>query len=144
MNLANINLETIFNNIELIGKEIFIDTMTLNSIKFNGLIQTARLVFGSNFKVKLGDKVQSTLFPEQIIDASRNYDNIRLFINSSEITFSFDDESNHWIVVTTTDPEYKTILSNLIGLKKIAAKEKFEINLGSYKVLQIANELRKP
>lgn len=143
MNLANINLETIFEKMKLIEKEVFIDTMTLNSVKFNGLIQTAKLVFGSNFSVRLKDKTTSTLFPEQIFDASKNYDGIKLFINSHEITFSFDDETNHWVVMTTTDPEYKKILINLIGLKKIAAQEKFEINLGSYLAVDLVNKLRK-
>lgn len=144
MNLTNINLETIFENVKLIDKEIYRDSMTLNDVKFFGLIQTASLVFGSNFNVKIGEKITCNTFIEYIIKARKEFDSIKLIIDSGEITFGFDEESEHWIVMTTTTPNYKGIILNLLSLRKIAVKEKFEINLGSYKVMQVAIELRKP
>ncbi len=148
MNLANIDLGQIYYQMMILEREARYDSLSLDCMKLYKLIQTAKLVFKNEFKLRVGKKWFSDLMQWDIRLAKDSYDSIELHFKEGAEAFSlvygFDEEAGVWMQVLKQTNGSTEIVHNLILTQKIAARLNFEINLGSFSVVEIANNLRKP
>lgn len=147
MNLANINLQHIFEKLGTIIRESQHESLSLDCGRLLRLVKTAKCIFKDRLKVRIGKQWYTDITLETIIKARDSYDVIELcFDNLSDLinlTYGFDEELGYWICILKPTKDYQNIVLNLILTQKLAPITPFELNMGSFKVVELANNLRK-
>lgn len=146
MDLANINLQPIFNTIDAVKKQVHLESLLLDTEKFRKLISLAKQVFGDAFKIRVGEHWLEEVERAVIYKAKDRYDAIVLSFNlegtEAKITYTYDDESNCWLAIMRSCKQANSIVNDLILTEKLAPLIQFEINHASFKVVELANKIK--
>lgn len=147
MNLENLNLKEVFDGVVRLATEAHMASLSLDCARLQNLIQTARVIFQDAFKVRIGPQWYSELSLTSIIEARDNYDTLELSFGKlgeeDKFTYAFDDEFGYWMCMFKPKSEAQDIVANLILTKRLASQLPYELNLGSFKTVELANNLRK-
>lgn len=147
MNLENISLKPIIENVCLAVKEAQREALSMDCAGLLKLIQTAKTIFKDNLKIKIGQCWFADILLTNIIRARDEYDSIQLSFETSEglldLVYSFDEEANCWLCIMRTAKKFPDLIIDLILTRKLASIIPFEMNMGSFKVVELANNLRK-
>lgn len=147
MNLENLNVKEVFEGVVRLATEAHMASLSLDCARLQSLIQTARLIFNDAFKVRIGNQWYSELSLPSIIHARDNYDTLELsFGNSGDenrFTYAFDEEFGFWMCMFKPKTNAQDIVTNLILTQRLSAQLPYELNLGSFRTVELANNLRK-
>ena len=147
MNLENIHLKEVFDGVVRLATEAHIASLSLDCARLQNLIQTARQVFKDTFKIRIGTQWYGDLSLPHVISARDNYDTLELSfgeaVNRVSFTYAFDEESGFWMCIFRPRLEAQDLLSNLILTQRLSSYLSFELNQASFKVVELANNLRK-
>ena len=147
MNLENINLKEVFEGVVNLATEAHMASLSLDCARIQSVIQTAHAIFQSSFKVRIGSQWYSELSLARVIEAKDNYDVLELSFggsdNDSRFTYAFDEEFGYWMCLFRPKTHAQDTVMNLILTKRLASQLAYELNFGSFKTVELANNLRK-